>query len=135
MCIDDGRLDAGHILPVVDQGPTCAVLVLLVDEDAEDLRRRLEPHRHLLDPQVRGQAAVGAQGQVQLIKVLSGDKGRVQLDRQLVKLAIQAVLHDVTLAATREERDNLAVLKFVNIDGLVDLRQPNHHRRSHLLCK
>ena len=71
---------------------------------------------------MRWQAAVGAKGQVQLIKVLSSDKRRVELHGQLVELAIQTVLHDVALATAGEERNNLAVLKLVNIYRFIDLR-------------
>lgn len=51
--VDNGRLDASHVLPRCDQGPTRTLLVLLVDEDAEYLRWRLEPDRHFFDSQVR----------------------------------------------------------------------------------
>ena len=93
-----------------------------MDEDAKNLGRCFEPHRHLFDPQVRWQAAVGAQGQVQLIKFLSSDKRGVELHGQLVELAIQTVLHDVALATAGEERNDLAVLELINIHCFIDLR-------------
>ena len=58
--VDDGRLDAGHVLPRRDDRSSGALLVLLVDEHAQDLWWCLEPHRHLLDSQVRWQATVCA---------------------------------------------------------------------------
>ena len=47
--VDDGRLDARHVLPSSDQWPSITLLVFLVNEDSEDLRRSLEPYCHFFD--------------------------------------------------------------------------------------
>lgn len=73
-----------------------------MDEDAEDLGWCLKPNRHLLDPEVCGEAAVCAKRQVKLVEVLPRHEGRVELHGQLVKLSIQTVLHDIALSAARE---------------------------------
>ena len=52
MGINDGWLDASHILPFIHEGSTCTGLILLMDIDTQDLLRGLESHRHLLYTQV-----------------------------------------------------------------------------------
>jgi len=63
------------------------------------------------------------------VELLTRDKGRVQLDWQLVELAVEGVLEDVRLTHAREQGHDLRVLELVNIYRLVDLCQSNRHRR------
>ena len=62
--VDYGTLDSCDILPRCDNWSASALLVFLVDEDAKDLRRCLEPYSHFLDSKMCWQSAVSTQGQI-----------------------------------------------------------------------
>jgi len=67
------------------------------------------------------------------VELLASNEGWVKLYWQLVELAIERVLHDVTLTHTGEQRDYFGILEFVNVDGLIDLCQTDNHRGLHYL--